>query len=61
MKADVLEQIVDDYLKFNGYFTTHNVVFRPSKDHPDYDPAKDGGYSDVDVLVVGPRFRIHSL
>ena len=55
MKADVLEQIVDDYLKFNGYFTTHNVVFRPSKDHPDYDTAKDGGYSDVDVLGHHPN------
>lgn len=27
MKEDVLEQVVDDYLKFKGYFTTHNVTF----------------------------------
>jgi hypothetical protein len=24
MKEDVLEQVVDDYLKFKGYFTTHS-------------------------------------
>jgi len=27
MKEDVLEQIVDDYLQMQGYFTTHNVRF----------------------------------
>ena len=25
VKEDVLEQIVDDYLQFKGYFTVHNV------------------------------------
>jgi hypothetical protein len=34
MKEDVLEQIVDDYLQFKGYFTTHNVRFKP-------DPGRD--------------------
>jgi len=29
VKEDILEQIVDDYLQFNGYFTTHNVRFKP--------------------------------
>lgn len=24
MKEDVLERVVDDYLKFKGYCTTHN-------------------------------------
>jgi hypothetical protein len=55
MKEDVLEQIVDDYLKFKGYFTTHNVRFRPSPDHPDYDPSQDSVRSDVDVVGVDPR------
>lgn len=32
MKEDVLEQIVDDYLQMQGYFTTHNVRFNPPKD-----------------------------
>jgi hypothetical protein len=35
MKEDVLEQIVDDYLQFKGGFTTHNVRFKPSPDHPE--------------------------
>ena len=36
MKEDVLEQIVDDYLQHLGYFTQHNIRFRPRKDHPDF-------------------------
>jgi hypothetical protein len=50
----VLEQIVDDYLKFNGYFTTHNVGFRPSKDHPEYVSTDDSVRSDVDVVGYHP-------
>ena len=30
MKEDILEQLVDDYLKFNGFFTAHNVKFQPA-------------------------------
>lgn len=55
MKEDVLEQIVDDYLKFKGYFTVHNVSFRPRKDHPDYVRAQDAVPSDVDVVGYHPR------
>lgn len=55
MKEDVLEQIVDDYLKFSGYFTTHNVGFRPRKDHPDYVSKQDSVHSDVDVVGLHPR------
>jgi hypothetical protein len=55
VKEDVLEQIVDDYLKFKGYLTTHNVRFRPSPDHPDYDSSLDSVRSDVDVVGVDPR------
>lgn len=54
MKEDVLEQIVDDYLQFRGYFTTHNVRFRPRDDHPDYDGDQDRVYSDVDVVGYHP-------
>ena len=57
MKEDVLEQIVDDYLKFNGYFTTHNVGFRPRADHPEYVSAQDSVFSDVDVVGLHPRRR----
>lgn len=31
MKEHVLLQIVDDYLQFKGYFTTHDVRFRPRR------------------------------
>lgn len=55
MKEDVLEQIVDDYLKFKGYFTIHNVGFRPRSDHPEYIAAQDSVRSDVDVVGYHPR------
>lgn len=57
MKEDVLEQIVDDYLQFDGYFTIHNVRFRPRPDHPDYVRADDSVPSDVDVVGYNPRRR----
>ncbi len=55
MKEDVLEQIVDDYLQFNGYFTTHNVRFRPTQEHPEYVSDQDSVPSDVDVVGYDPR------
>ncbi len=55
MKEDVLEQIVEDYLQFEGYFTVHNVGFRPRKDHPDYVTTQDSVRSDVDVVGFHPR------
>ena len=55
MKEDVLEQVVDDYLKFKGYFTTHNVAFRPRSDHSEYVGSQDSVRSDVDVVGYHPR------
>ena len=55
MKEDVLEQVVDDYLQTQGYFTTHNVRFNPRKDHPNYVSNKDSVPSDVDVVGLHPR------
>lgn len=55
MKEDVLEQIVDDYLQFQGYFTTHNVRFRPSPEYPDHVPDQDRVFSDVDVVGFHPQ------
>lgn len=55
MKEDVLEQVVDDYLQAQGYFTTHNVRFNPSKNHPDYVSRNDSVSSDVDVVGYHPR------
>ena len=55
MKEDVLEQVVDDYLKHCGYFTQHNIKFRPRSDHPDYDSQQDSVRSDVDVVGINPK------
>jgi hypothetical protein len=55
VKEDVLEQVVDDYLKFEGYFTTHNVRFRPRPDHSEYRAAEDSVPSDVDVVGYHPN------
>lgn len=54
MKEDVLEQIADDYLQFKGYFTIHNVRFRPRPDHPEYRGSDDAVPSDVDVVGYHP-------
>lgn len=54
MKEDVLEQIVDDYLKHLGYFTQHNIRYRPRKDHPDFQSQPDSVYSDIDVIGIHP-------
>ena len=54
MKEDVLEQVVDDFLKFGGYFTTHNIGFRPRSDHPEYVGDQDSVRSDIDVVGYHP-------
>jgi hypothetical protein len=55
MKEDVLEQIVDDYLQFEGYFMTHNVRFQPSKEHALFVGNQDRVSSDVDVVGYHPH------
>ena len=57
VKEDVLEQIVDDYLKSMEYFTRHNVRFRPNPDHPDFVKNRDSVPSDIDVLGYNPKKR----
>ena len=54
MKEDVLEQIVDDYLQMQGYFTTHNVRFNPPRDQH-YVSQTDSVASDIDVVGLHPR------
>jgi hypothetical protein len=55
VKEDVLEQVVDDYLKFKGYFTSHNVRFKPDPEHPEFVKDQDSVPSDVDVVGVDPQ------
>lgn len=54
MKEDVLEQLVDDYLKSKGFFTVHNVRFGPRKEDDGYNANKDNQPSDIDVLGFHP-------
>jgi hypothetical protein len=54
MKEDILEQLVDDYLKFSGFFTIHNVRFQPSESAPDYNQKDDCVASDIDVVGYHP-------
>jgi hypothetical protein len=55
VKEDVLEQVVDDFLKFNGYLTAHNVRFKPDPHRRDYDSQQDSVHSDIDVIGYNPR------
>ncbi len=55
MKEDILEQLVDDYLKYRGYFTVHNVKFQPSSEDPNYLANDDRVPSDIDVVGYHPK------
>ena len=55
MKEDVLEQVVEDYLNFRGYFTIHNVPFHPDKTRRDYNAKEDSVPSDIDVIGINPK------
>ena len=54
MKEDILEQLVDDYLQSLGYFTKHNLKFRPTKEAKGYESKKDSNHSDIDVIGIDP-------
>jgi len=54
VKEDILEQLVDDYLQSRGYFTSHNLKFRPRSDHPDFVARQDSNHSDIDVIGYNP-------
>ena len=54
MKEDILEQLVDEYLQHQGYFTQHNLKFKPEKSHADYDVRADAVASDIDVIGIHP-------
>src|SRR6267154_241992 len=55
MKEDILEQLVDDYLQSQGYFTRHNLKFRPSQDGTEFVSKKDSNHSDIDVIGYNPH------
>jgi len=57
MKEDILEQLVDEYLQHKGYFTRHNIKFRPSAGHVDFDSKLDSNHSDIDVVGFNPKVK----
>ena len=57
MKEDVLEQLVDEYLQHKGYFTRHNVKYRPDRKHRDFNAKQDSVHSNIDVIGIHPRLR----
>ena len=57
MKEDILEQVVDDYLQAKGYFTRHNVKFRPDENGAGYERKADCVRSDIDVVGVNPLLQ----
>lgn len=54
MKEDILEQLIDEYLMHKGYFTMHNVKFKPAPNSEGYDAKQDSNASDIDVVAVHP-------
>lgn len=57
MTEDVLEQVVDDWLRRSGYFTRTNVRFGPVGGDDGYSSRAHNQRSDLDVLAVKPTQR----
>ena len=57
MKEDILEQLVEDWLHSQHYFTMHNVKFRPRALRDNSIRPSDAVHSDIDVLGINPRLR----
>jgi hypothetical protein len=54
MKEDILEQLVEDWLQSRGYFTRHNLKFKPRSDHAEFAMQQDCVPSDIDVIGIHP-------
>lgn len=50
MTNDILEQVVEDYFRSHGYFTQHNIKYRPTKKE-----ARYAVHSDIDILGIHPK------
>jgi hypothetical protein len=57
VKEDVLEQLVDDYLRHKGCLTRHNIRFRPRADHPAFKKKLNSNDSDIDIIAINPRMK----
>ncbi len=52
MINDILEQTAEDYFRHLGYFTQHNVKYKPNKKGPAY-----AVHSDIDIIGINPTKR----
>ena len=57
MKEDILEQLVDNYLQHKGYFTRHNVKFKPLPTAVGFVANDDRVDSDVDGVGFNPMLK----
>ncbi len=57
MKEDILEQLIDDYLQSKGYFTIHNIKYKPDIGARGYIKDQDSVHSDLDVIGINPKLR----
>jgi hypothetical protein len=56
MTNDILEQLSEDYLRSEGYFTQHNVKFRPKQEIIGRDDRNQFSvHSDIDIIAVHPK------
>jgi hypothetical protein len=55
MNDDILEQLVEDYLQAKGYFTRHNIKYRPKGNSKNYVKQADAVHSDIDVIGYNPK------
>ncbi len=53
MTNDVLEQVTEDYFRGQGYFTQHNIKYKPA-----IDGNKHSVHSDIDVLAFHPLLAV---
>jgi hypothetical protein len=54
VREDILEQLVDDYLQLRGYFTRHDLKYRPRSDNPRFEKLQDSNHSGLDVPGYNP-------
>lgn len=58
MKEDILEQLIEDWYVTNpGWFVKHNVKYRPSNSHFEFNSKKDSVNSDIDIIAYSALKR----
>ncbi len=56
MVNDILEQLGEEYFRYKGYFTQHNVRYRPNKKGSAFAVS-----SDIDIIAVHPQPKQNNL